>query len=483
MKRLNNIFSGINLIIIIAVINVLVGFVPGLKIDLTKDRVNTLSKSTKETVRNLNDVVNIKVYQSKDLPANVKVVAADLKSILGEFNRLNKGKFVVEYTDPSVDEKTKSEAIKAGMQPLQFSSVINDKLEVSNGFLGLTISYGGNSEVMPVAGDVGNMEYFLVSSIKKLTSKQLPVVGLVSENEGLQTFEQILERNYRVISKPVNQIGEFKDEVNTLVLVGLKSKIDEKGVAKIKEFMEKGKGVVIFADKAKVEDNLYSTRGAELGIEGLLKDKGMTVEYNLVADASSAIANFRTNNGTFLTQYPFWIQVKPENINKELPVSSGINSLMMPWISEIKTEGSAISLVSSSENSVSYNTLGDVTPNAKINFDDGSKGKKVLAAINTNGGKLAVFGGSQLISDQFVKTSETNLILALNVVDYLSNDESLLSIRSKSLVASPINNLSDKQKQIIRVLNLSLPTVILLLLGATQWWLRKKNNEKWSELN
>lgn len=69
--------------------------------------------------------------------------------------------------------------------------------------------------------------------------------------------------------------------------------------------------------------------------------------------------------------------------------------------------------------------------------------------------------------------------LLLNVIDYLSGDLSLTEIRSKDVIARRLNLNKVRDEQAFwRVMNLSLPVLIIALLGGLRFWIRRRKNEK-----
>jgi ABC-type uncharacterized transport system involved in gliding motility auxiliary subunit len=483
-KKIFSYLSGINVIIAVVLINVVLSFYPFLKLDLSQNKVHSLSPTSKDIVKKLDDIITIKVFASQDLPTNIKPIAGNLKTILEEFSRLNRGKFRVQYLDPSKDQAASEEAVKLGIQQLQFSSMKSDKFEVSTGYLGLAIIYGDKRVVLPVAGDVGNLEYFIDSGIKQALRKTVPSVAIAEpgaiSNTGIQYFRKYLEQNYKIESVSLNGDSKIPTDADSLVIVGNPGKIDDKGVAKIKEWVDSNKGLIAFIDGVTVTPNLQGETNPDTGLEPLLKDKGIDLQKDLILDANSAYANFNTKNGAFLVQYPYWIKIRPENVNNSIPAVSGINSVMIPWSSSLKLSGEAKSLLSSSDKSIVTSDFSSLTPSNSDFIGQVENSKQIIGAINTsNNNKIAVIGNSNFIKDQFLGESQQNLYLALNMVDYFSQDQSLLTIRSKELVTNPIMSVNDNLKQIIRWTNVVLPIAVLAGFALGVNFVRKKKNNTW----
>lgn len=479
MKKIASLTTGINIVLAIIVLNVLLAFLPKVQFDLTQNKINSLSPASQKIVKELKDVVNIKVYMTADLPPEVKPISQSLKTILDSLQRVNPSKFRVTYYDPLKDEAAMKEANKYGIKALQFSSVKSDKFEVQTGYFGLAMIYGNKQEVMPVAGDVGNLEYFMISGVKRLTSSQLPTIAISDESGATQYLHKYLEKEYSVINATLSGESKLPEAASTLIIINPGSKVDSKGVKKIEDWLSSGKGIIMLTDQIVVDQTMQGQVRTETGLESVLERYGMTIEKKLVADESSVIANFRTDGGTFLVRYPYWVQIRPENIDNSWPFMSGINSLIMPWVSPIKLTGNARPIFMSSQNSVANENLANLSPTNKNNLE-GSKVKSVLGAINTNNVKLILVADSDFINDQYIANSQQNLVTVLNMVDYLSQDQSLLSIRNKSIKDNPITQVNEKTKTIIRVAEVLSPILIAVVIFGTVTIVFKKKNEKWN---
>lgn len=484
MKKFTSYITNVNIIIVVVLLNVLLSFYPFLKFDLTRGRVHSLSSSTEEYIKTLDDIINIKVFLTEDLPPEAKPTAENLKTILEEFGRLNRSNLRIAYLDPNQNEEAAEEASKLGIQPLQFSSLKSDKFEIQKGYFGLAMIYGDKKQVLPVAGDVGNLEYFLVSGLRKLTEEKVTVVAMAesTEEEGSEVnyLRQFLMRDYSLVKADLDSKEELPDNADILIITGRKTEIDKEMIGKIRKWVDDGKGLIVFNDTVETNESMQGKVLGDIGIEALLKENGIELGKKLVMDGSSAIANFQTENGSFLSQYPYWVQVRPENINGEIPAMSGISSVTLPWVSSINVSGSAKALFTSSQMSKIDESMSNLTPSVKDDFGE-SESKYTLAAVNTEDRKIAVVADSDFIKDGFLSNNQQNLLLALNLVDYFSQDQSLLSIRSKSITNSPLQTVDDKTKQMVKIGNMITPVVLLVLSGGLVNLRRNKLNRKWYE--
>ena len=62
----------------------------------------------------------------------------------------------------------------------------------------------------------------------------------------------------------------------------------------------------------------------------------------------------------------------------------------------------------------------------------------------------------------------------MNAVDYLTLDESLISIRSRGKTDRPLKELSEGLKNVIKFFNIFGISVLVVIFGLVRYYLRKK---------
>jgi len=79
------------------------------------------------------------------------------------------------------------------------------------------------------------------------------------------------------------------------------------------------------------------------------------------------------------------------------------------------------------------------------------------------------------VQDMFLSNPE-NLSLFLNIVDYLTDDIGLVSIRSKSFLPGPLKPVSDANRVTTKYLLVGLPPLLVLGFGLINW--RRTTNRR-----
>lgn len=483
MARITYWLTAINVILICIGSVVLAQNLPRWQIDLTKNQIHSVSASTKNYIKNLSDVVNIQTYVSSQLPPEIKPLTQSLNAILSNFSATNPSKIKVEKFDPTTDTKALDEADKNGIRPLQFSSVKNDKVEVQKGYFGMVLSFRDKKEVIPVAGDVGNLEYYLLSTIDKMANPIRPKILVAFGNgewgqDQISLFQRFISSEYTTIPVNLNEAKELDPSAGLLLLVGPKGKYNDKALGLIKSWIEAKKSIAIWLDKYVVNDNLQSAE-INTGLEGTLAQYGFKIKNGLVLDDKSGIASFSGKSGTYVLNYPYWPKVESGGIDKDNPSVSALTSLVFPWTSSLNLSGGqAKSLLKSNSTSYLSTDLGNLNPALSQNEKkpEVPTSSETIGAILENGYRINVIADADFIRDQFVMNNQQNLSLALNLIDWLNANNSLIQVRSKQVYVAPLAPLADNQKLLVKIFGTGLCLLSVLLIAGTAYVIRRRNN-------
>ncbi|MFH0923920.1 MAG: GldG family protein [Candidatus Falkowbacteria bacterium] len=466
--------------------------------DLTQNKDYSISKASKNTVGELDDVVNIKAYFSEELPSQYITLRQEVGDILEEYANYSNGKIKVEFIDPGDDEDVKRELYMIGIPELQFNVVEKDKFEIAKGYLGIAVEYGGKTEAIPVVQSTQNLEYQITLAIKKVAGAEMAAIGFVTSNSTADVESEIsaaygeLEKLYQ-IQKVDLALEEYAPvDVNTLIILGPKEAFNENQLQTIDAFLMRGGSLLIAADGVNVEEGLTASAN-DTGLNGLLENYGVKLNNDLVLDISSAMASFTQGFMAFSTNYPFWLKILPSGFDQDNAAVANLESLIMPWASSVEILPDKINkdnkvsyVVRASEKSWIQQDNFNLNPQQAFSPSQ-NKGGKVLAASiigkftspygngSTDAGRLIVVGDSDFIKDSFLRNMPDNLIFFQNLVDSLSLDEDLINIRSKGISERPIKELSDSAKAAARYLNIFGVTVIVVIFGMARYYIRRRS--------
>tara|TARA_R110002050_G_scaffold98209_4_gene204154 strand:- start:1075 stop:2790 length:1716 start_codon:yes stop_codon:yes gene_type:complete len=214
---------------------ILVNIIGGLKffrIDLTGEKRYTLSDATIELLKEVQDVMLVKVYLEGDFPAGFQRLETETKQMLDEFRAYNPN---IQYTfvDPSANDseeetnKLYQQLQFKGLKPYQLSIKNSDGNSVKTIFPGAILNYGekeasalllldqlGAAPENQINTSIENLEFTLANTIRSLVSDDKPLVGFLQGHGELgpreiADFAKDISANYRV---DLFDIREFKSD-------------------------------------------------------------------------------------------------------------------------------------------------------------------------------------------------------------------------------------------------------------------------------
>ncbi len=472
LKRMR---TGTVVLVVTLIIVNLFGRHIGGRVDFTPGNVYTLSRATKEIARNLHDIVTIKLFVSRELPPQIALSKRDIDDLLGDLRSAGRGNIRVVELDPADDEEAASDAQSLGIMPVQFNVVGQDQLTVQEGYMGLAVQYADETETIPLIRGTDDLEYRLASYIRTLTRESEPLIGLVAEAGMSIPGQQAQGPTYNTIRAALDEMYEVRNvslateavlpgEFSALVLAGSPPMIDDSVAAKVQGYLQGGGNALVMASGMQLSPQMQQPFAGPTPVawNQVLEPYGVAVSTNMVYDL---LANERVsvpaNFGRIFVSYPFWLRglsTKAATVNQE------IETVFLPWTSEVDTAGAAPGTVTPlfvtsnaggvesgqayidprredfPQTDLASRLVGVmVNPaNATDGAEDDAEDTADGATVTRPPGRLVVLGNGEFASDQWVRNAPQNVTFVLNTVDWLVQDEGLIGIRSKDRSPPPL---------------------------------------------
>ncbi len=462
------------------------------RVDFSANHAYSISKGTKDLLHDLKDTLLIKVYYTPRLPPPYGLGRQYLKDLLAEYKSAGRGRVQVEFLDPD-QEKIRQQAMESGVAPLQMSVMGRDKFEIKQSFMGAVFFYKGKTETIPVISALENLEYDLTRRIKKLSSERLMTVGFVAGHGETPAqgpfFEHVREQmSVEAVSldKPVAA------GVDALWIVGPRAPFKPVEIERLKAWVDEGHSLGLLLSRRSVDLQNFLTRPLATGLEDLLSQWGVEVPDAFVVDAQAEKIQLESTRGFFSTisivDYPF-LPIATAT-NKDHPAVRGLQAVSFPFAHPIRVlPGSHsgltyTSLVDSSKSSALY-TQTMVQPGPAFDtLPTKDQGPFSLAGVlegdfsqltpatgaAPHAGRVIIVGTAQQAQPQFSDKPASSAFL-LNLLEWSLQDETLLSIRSKSAGWRPIRPLS---AAIVLLVKYSLIFFLPMALAGTGLWLRSR---------
>ncbi|MBN1834320.1 MAG: GldG family protein [Spirochaetales bacterium] len=317
------------------------------RIDLTQNRVFTISKVSRQLFQEIPEQVFITYYVSDKLKS-LYTFPMQIEDLLYEYAAYSRGKIKVDALDPiEGGEATRAEAL--GVYPQQIEVVERDQRSVAQVYTGIVIQYLDRYETIPVVSRIEGLEYELTSKIRRVVTDEERVVGLligdaerVPEND-FGTLYASLSRNFQV--RPVERGEDIPGDIEMLFVLGGKD-LDEFDLYPIDQYLMKG-GRALFAVKGVQIDFMRGLVGAPLGedqpVLQMLDRYGVEVGRAFVLD--QYCQNFRVPRQLLgqvmweiLGKYPYWITVAGQFASKENPITARFQGLDLYWPSPLELD-------------------------------------------------------------------------------------------------------------------------------------------------
>jgi len=471
--------SWIELAVILMILLFANGFISksNMFLDLTQNKIYTLSDATKSILKNTNDIINIDLYASKELPPQLKIPYTRVKDLIWQFNKYSWNNIHLTEINPVQDDKERN-ALQDWISPIKIQILKDDQYATQKWYLWLSIKYVNKAEAIPYLGNTKNLEYSLISKILKLTNKNKKELWIFYssdfDKQTVSTIDKILSENYSVnLQKIDDKTKSLKLNSDAYLILEWDKKFWTWVTTDIKSVFDK-KPVVYFFQDSKVDTEnwlSFSKNSSELE-KNILKKFNLKIWW-LVWDAkyNSAIS-FNQWNLTYRLPYPLFPKVF---LNKELPISEWNSEITTPFISNI-ISNTWTDLISTSQFWF-LNKSKSILPDDLNKITKSDLQTISLAKIIKNwNSQIALIPDTYLLTMWWQKSLLDNLKFISNLVDYIWWDQRLISIRSKSLNYNSFVT-EKKTKDFIRALNIFvLPFILLFLWIAIAFFRNKKRS-------
>jgi ABC-type uncharacterized transport system involved in gliding motility auxiliary subunit len=410
--------------------------------DTTANKRFTLSDQTSKVVKGLKQDVRVTYYDKTDNFARAK-------DLLDRYDAMST-KLRVDYVDPDKKPQAARAAgirsygaitIDAGTRHEEAKSLTEEEV---TGAIIRTMK-GGERTVCAVSG---SGEHGLDDAGR----------------DGYGNLKQSLERNnYKSRAISLLEKAEVPKDCTVLLVGGPRFDYVPPVITGIKTYVDAGGRVLFLLDAPLAAGKEPITDNAALVAQ--LAEWGITVNKDLVLDTSGVGQIFGLSEVvplvTAYESHPIVREMKGTAVC--LPLSRTI---------EPKTGGkwTAEKLFSSSENSFATTNL--AAREIQINPAKDKKGPLSLAVAASGGqSRIVVVGSSSWVANSFLGFNG-NRDLFLNMVNWLSSDEELISIRPKDPEDRRLA-LSRSQMTLIFYTSVILLPLAVIAAGLSLWWKRR----------
>lgn len=172
-------------LIVVVLVNV-AGITLFFRMDLTANKIYSISPASQEVVETLSEPLTIKVFFTRDLPAPYNNTERYLQDLLQEYAIYANKFFNYRFYNVSADEGETTDqtqqnqklANNYGIHPIQIQAVEKDEVKFQRAYMGLVIIHGDLIERIPTITSGEGLEYQLTTTIQKMNNKISALLSL-----------------------------------------------------------------------------------------------------------------------------------------------------------------------------------------------------------------------------------------------------------------------------------------------------------------
>lgn len=320
------------------------------RLDLTKNRIYTLSDGTRHILQKIDTPVKFRFYCSQSDTATpeavmLKAYAKKVEDLLDEYRKEAHGKIILEKLDPQPDSDAEDSAGLDGVEGQQLSD--GEKF-----YLGLAITQVDSKQAVPFffPEREREMEYDISRAVSRVITPDKPAVGVMSplpvfgtpsnpmmeqmgqQGQGPWAIIGQLKQDYTVKNVPMDT-DKIDDDVKVLIVVHPRD-ITDKAQFAIDQFVLRGGRLLAFLDAQSLVDSrqqnpmMGQMPGGGSSLDKLLKAWGLQFDTSkVVADRTFAM---ELGDAADTAQVrPVWLRLTADGIDTNDIVTSELDNVWL----------------------------------------------------------------------------------------------------------------------------------------------------------
>ncbi len=320
-----------------------------MRVDMTEDKLYTLSPGTKEILHRIDSPVEVRFYYSKSeqqVPSQYKNYAQSVEDLLQEFRQQNPQNIEIRKFDPEPDSEAEDLARLDGIEPRNLPGG-------EQFYLGVAVSQEPAKASLPFLTPERErlLEYDLARTISQVMSTNKPVVGVMSPlplngmpaNPNMMRMGQQgtppwiiineLKRDFEVETVGM-EVEEIPQNIQVLLVIHPKG-ITDKAQFALDQFVLRGGKLVAFVDPlCLVDQSNPGPMGMQMGNGSSLPKlfAAWGIDFNtgkVVADLNFMKADLAGPDGRQRLE-PTWLFLNKRGIDSQDAIMSQFDNILMP---------------------------------------------------------------------------------------------------------------------------------------------------------
>jgi len=345
----------------------------GARVDMTSDKLFTMSPAAVRILQELKVPVQVKLYitPADKMPTELRNLERDVTEQMRNFEQVSDGMIQFSVFNPQDDEEMQNNLAAKGIQPFQVQSVDKDEIGVKLVWSAMTIAYKDKPEevlarILP--GNLAALEQDVIGPIHRLTRESAPKVAVFGPRkevdpqlammylqqgmqppEPMEQFSRIKDvldqGHYETVPVDITPASPIPEDADLLIVMGM-AQLNERQVWEINRVLRGGMPVVMAVQAheygySPAQGGGWSISGQSLhtGLEPLLAGIGLDLgKDHFLDEALETIDRPReVNLGGLRMQtrepvrLPIQIRVTESQMDQDSALVNRIGTLFYLW--------------------------------------------------------------------------------------------------------------------------------------------------------
>lgn len=345
------------------------------RIDMTEDNRYSLSQGTIDFLENKENFENrlvIKIYLDGVLPAEIKHFKNAIEDQLKEFKEYAGDRIEYIFKNPNEGSEGEQQALfetlyakGKGIQPMDIVYMKDGSQSQMMLWPGAVIDYEGSTvqtiQFLPgttpgkpysldgltdmIENSINNLEYILISSLRRATQKSKPRIGFLQghgelEFKETQRVRSLIAPYFSIADVAINDSIAALDKIDGLIIARPTQKFSDKELYVIDQFVMRGGRLMCFLDVLALNEDSLNMNGVthttrnETGLELMLFNYGLKLNDNYVVDVSCAPKAVPFAKQSIIPWF-FHVLASPTSH----PISRNLEPVSLKYVSEVQSVG------------------------------------------------------------------------------------------------------------------------------------------------
>jgi ABC-2 type transport system permease protein len=397
------------ILVFIVLINV-IGHYTSFRFDMTEDQRYSLSPGTEKFlkgVKKFDNRISIKIYLDGELPSELRSFKNSLEEKLKDFKNTVGNRIEYTFINPNVGSEKDKEILYdelyskgKGILPMEVKYTKNAKETKMMLWPGAVLSFAKNGmpvetvvQLLPgtspdrpfllnqmpdvVENGLNNLEYNLVSALRRLTTIERKKIAFLQGHGELNDYETRIAKSliapyYFIENVTIDGYIKALDDYDALIIADPKQPFSEADLFTIDQFVMKGGDLMCFMNTLEINKDTLFAQGythssrKNLRLEHMLFDYGFKINDNLVMDVNS-IPKYDIRFKESRVNWYYQILAT----NTAHPITKNIEPVAMEFVNQIEfTNKNVVPILTTSSNSNHSGLAPIVELNMAFNFDE-----------------------------------------------------------------------------------------------------------------